>query len=116
MKKIMSTAFMFLGLFFGLFSVPLSLAISVRSETKVIDTMGKIDTLGLVAAMENLARETGCYQSVWNGFPAMIFLNLYVQASGTKCVTPYSTCPLNPPQPINYPCCCPDGTCGYVVP
>ena len=102
---------------FGIISITLPVAISGGPEGTKLDTAGQIDARDVVVDQEQNNKSVSCAAgfnpSVGNENTATNLPDFYVQAMGTKCVTPYTICDIAV-QPINYPCCCPDNTCGYV--
>ena len=121
MKRIMSTAFVIFSVCFGLLTLTPIFAVSGGPEVQPEGIPDRMDALSAAAEMEKgnktVSGVAGGNQPVRSANPVTIFPESYAESGmGYNCVTPYMTCPVNPPQPLNYPCCCPDGSCGYVIP
>jgi hypothetical protein len=117
MKRVITAAFVFLSICFVFIALTPSMDAIGRSDGAKLETTGQPDAVDAVAdtAQQNNFDPFafGFNQSIENSIMVMTFPDLYVQAMGNKCVTPYTVCDTET-QPINYPCCCPDGSCGYV--
>jgi hypothetical protein len=114
MKRVITAAFVFFSICLVLITLTPSRDAGGRSDSTKRATAGQPDAVAGATLQNNSdSFAIGFNPSIENGNMAMKFTNLYVQAMGNKCVTPYTVCETET-QPVNYPCCCPDGSCGYV--
>ena len=117
MKRIITVAIVFLGVCSGIYSITFSLANSSESHGMTLISAGQGDAGNAFVDQRQKNKSdssaAGLNPHAKNENTGLALPDLYVQAMGTKCVTPYTICDIDP-QPINYPCCCDDGTCGYV--
>jgi len=117
MKETITVAIVFLSVCFGVLYLTLPVAISGELEGKILDFPRHCDAVNVF--MDRWQMNTSVPEAAdlnpptENETTGTNLVDLYVQAMGDKCVTPHTICDIDP-QPINYPCCCDDGTCGYV--